>query len=76
MNNSNTGKTSVGWADPSQYLERIFVEKSCQDNPYAMEIMEKADLPVSVVDENGQHQIVPGIYPDNLTEGKKVTFAL
>jgi spore photoproduct lyase len=59
------------WADPSIYLDQIFIEKSCASHPYAAEIAERSGLPVALVEPHEFHLIVSGQYPDNLGVGKK-----
>jgi spore photoproduct lyase len=38
----------MSWADPSRYLERIFVEKSCLSDEYCQDILRRAALPWTV----------------------------
>ncbi len=59
------------WRDPSIYLKRIYVERSCIDDPYVSEITGRASLPVTVVDGEDVGAIVAGEYPANLGDGKK-----
>lgn len=59
------------WNDPSIYLRQIFVEASCADLPYTQEIVARASLPTTVIDEKDISSIVTGEYPENLTAGKK-----
>lgn len=59
------------WIDPSVHLKQIFIESSCADLPYAREIVERASLPVTIVDESEAASIVAGEYPENLAAGKK-----
>ena len=59
------------WADPSIYLDQIFVEKSCSSHPYTAEIVERAGLPVELVEPHEFPELVSGQYPGNLGIGKK-----
>jgi spore photoproduct lyase len=59
------------WVDPSVHLKRIFIESSCEDLDYTKEIIDRAALPVTVVEDRDRVSIVGGHYPANLTEGKR-----
>jgi len=59
------------WGDPSRYVKEIHVEESCLDLPYTREILERAKLPVTVVPDYQDLDVVPGSYPANLTAGKQ-----
>jgi len=59
------------WSDPSTYLREIFIEKSCIDDPYAAEIIERAGLGSTVVSAEDAISIVDGDYPSNLSKGKQ-----
>ncbi len=61
----------MSWTDPSRYLEKIFIEKSCAEHALTRAIIDRAGLPVAIVDESDIPSLVEGHYPDNLTEGKK-----
>ncbi|WP_228721340.1 hypothetical protein [Desulfosediminicola ganghwensis] len=37
------------WWDPSRYIQHIHVDESCVDDPYAREILERAQLPWDVI---------------------------
>ena len=58
------------WRDPSVHLTRIYLEKNCVGNPYGEEIIARANLPVTTVDEKDLGTLVGGEYPANLREGK------
>lgn len=60
-------------ADPSRYITSLHVEEQCYDLPYAREIITRSGLPVNLVEE-GETPDVGGIYPANLTEGKRHLF--
>ena len=60
------------WVDPSRYLRRIFVERSCQDDAYVREILERAGLRFESINEADYHLMVEGVYPENLGDGKSV----
>jgi spore photoproduct lyase len=68
----NILKRSKSWYDPSRFLKKICIERSCSESPYAAEIIDRADLPVTVVDESDYPFLVDGVYPENLSEGKTV----
>ena len=56
--------------DPSQYIQTLYVEKQCRELPYTKEIVERSGLSVVEIDDNSV-PLVEGVYPDNLTLGKK-----
>ena len=62
---------SHNWHDPSVYLKKIYLAKSCADDSYAKEIIERSGLPVTIVSEEDMGSLVDGDYPENLKEGKK-----
>lgn len=62
---------NLSWADPSRYVKAIHVEESCLDLPYTREILERAGLPVTVIPDTQEPDVVPGCYPGNLTAGKQ-----
>lgn len=59
------------WRDPSVYLKRIYLEKSCVGVPYGEEIIARSGLPVTIVKEDDLDRVLGGEYPANLQEGKK-----
>ncbi len=59
------------WLDPSIYLRSIYVEKSCADNPYVAEIVERAGLGSTIISEKDIRSLLDGEYPAKLNEGKK-----
>lgn len=59
------------WQDPSIYLDQIFIEKSCADDPYAIEIVDRSGLPSTLVSEAELRSLIAGEYPANLSQGKK-----
>ncbi len=61
----------MSWTDPSRYLEKIVVESSCAEYQITRTIIERAGLPVTIVDESDFPALVDGQYPDNLSQGKK-----
>jgi len=63
-------KSKVSWQDPSRYVKHIHVEESCIDLPYTKEILTRAGLPYTVIDDRSDPQGIDGIYPGNLNEGK------
>lgn len=62
---------NIDWKDPSRYLQKIFLEASSRDNQYAEEIIARAGLPVTIVNDKDFDSIVAGNYPANLSIGKK-----
>ena len=58
------------WRDPSRYIQQIHVEQSCMDLDYTKEILARAKLPFTVIDDRGEPQGIPGKYPDNMRQGK------
>ncbi len=58
------------WKDPSRFVKHIHVEESCMDLDYTREIIGRAGLPVTVIDDRADPEAIEGIYPDNLLEGK------
>jgi len=58
------------YGDPARYLTRLHVAEDCLDLPYTQEIIERAQLPVTVVSERGAPDI-DGDYPYNLSAGKR-----
>ena len=66
--NSLTQTKSFG--DPARFLTRLYVAEDCLDIPYTREIIHRANLPVTVVDERGTPDI-EGDYPYNLSAGKR-----
>lgn len=59
------------WRDPSRYIRHIHVEESCLDWPQTREILERAQLPWSVV---GDRQFPAGLgddFPAELSRGKQ-----
>ena len=63
---------SGNWCDPSRYLKKIYIERSSADSPYAAEIIGRANLPVTIVEQSAYPELVDGVYPENLSEGKTV----
>ena len=60
----------MSWSDPSRYVKQIHVEESCLDLPYTREILRRADLPYTVIEDRSDPQGIEGSYPGNLSEGK------
>jgi len=67
---STNGRTQ-NWTDPSIHLRTVYVEKSCADDPYAMDIVERAGIDSTVVSAGDIGSLIDGEYPANLGEGKK-----
>ena len=63
-------KQHSSYGDPARFLTHLHVAADCLDLPYTREIIARARLPVTVVDERGAPEIA-GEYPYNLTAGKR-----
>jgi len=61
----------MSWIDPSLYLKQIYVEKSSAEHELTRAIIDRAGLPVSIVDETDYASLVSGLYPANLSHGKQ-----
>lgn len=59
------------WKDPSRYINRIYVEESCVDLAYTREILDRADLPWSVVPDRLKPNDLDREYVRNLSHGKR-----
>ncbi len=59
------------WRDPSLYINKIFVEESCVDLDYTKEILNRARLPWSIVQERAKPNNLDEDYVYNLTSGKR-----
>lgn len=66
--------TNFSWADPSLYVEKIYVEESCVDYSYTQEIIARAKLPWSVVPDRSKPNDLDELFVENLTSGKKQLF--
>jgi len=62
---------SRSWRDPSRYLRHIHVEADCVDLPATREILERAQLPWSVVTEGRPCGEFADEYPCSLGRGKQ-----
>lgn len=58
------------WKDPSIYVKKIHVEESILDLDYTQEILDRANLPYTVIADRSDPQGIAGEYPDNLVQGK------
>ena len=61
----------MSWADPSLYLKHIHVEKNCMENDYTKQILQRAGLQYTIIEDRAAPKGIEGRYPDNLTLGKK-----
>lgn len=68
---SNTKKN---WADPSHYLQKIHVAEDVFSLPYTQEIIEKSNLPVSIVQEGEEPMVSDEDFTRALDQGKKHLF--
>jgi spore photoproduct lyase len=62
------------WKDPSRFIDRIYVEESCIDLPYTNEILNRAQLPYTLVPDRGKPNDLDKDYVNNLTAGKRQLF--
>ncbi len=60
----------ASFGDPAKFLTHLHVAEDCLDLPYTREIIERAQLPMTVVGERGVPDI-EGDYPANLSAGKR-----
>ena len=58
------------YSDPSRYIKKLYVEKQCRDLPYTREIIKRSGLPAVEIEDNSV-PLIEGVYPDNLTRGKR-----
>ncbi len=58
------------WKDPSLYVKHIHVEECCLELDYTKEILARADLPYTVIEDRSEPQGIEGEYPANLNQGK------
>ncbi len=59
------------WADPSKYIQHIHVAEDVIDNTTVKDILERVDLPYSIVATGEEPQGISGVFPGNLHLGKK-----
>lgn len=57
--------------DPSLYIKKILVDPGCADHPYAREIIARAGLPVSVVQDPAVTVGESNSFAESLTFGKR-----
>ncbi len=62
------------WKDPSYFIEKLFVEESCLDLPYTLEIIERTGLSFTLVPERGKPNDLDADFAANLTAGKRQLF--
>ncbi len=60
----------ASFGDPAKFLTHLHVAEDCLDLPYTREIIERAQLPMTVVGERGVPAI-EGDYPASLSAGKR-----
>jgi len=70
----NKTGTTKSWADPSRFLQRVYVEKSVLHNEYTQEILERTGLPFSVVEDRAKPNDLDRDFAANLTAGKQQLF--
>jgi len=59
----------TGYGDPAGYITELHVEEECLRLPYTREIIDRCNLPVTVLTAK-QVPDISGRYPNNLTRGK------
>ncbi len=64
---------SSSYGNPAQYITHLFVAEDCLDHPYAREIIDRSNLPLTTVKAN-QLPRIKGQYPMNLRQGKHHLF--
>ncbi len=62
------------WKDPSDFIDRIYVEESCIDLSYTREILNRANLPYTLIPDRGKPNDLDQDYVNNLSAGKKQLF--
>jgi len=62
------------WRDPSSFIEQIYVEESCAETVYTRSILERADLPYSIIPDRSKPNDLDRDYVNNLTAGKRQLF--
>jgi len=62
------------WKDPSVFIEQIYVEESCIELPYTQEILKRANLQYTIVEDRQKPNDLDENYVDNLSSGKKQLF--
>ncbi len=67
-------KKHSSWVDPSSYIKQIHVEENVLDLDYTKEILQRTNLPVTIVPEGQEPEDIKGAFPGNLTQGKKHLF--
>lgn len=61
----------MSWSDPSKFVKQIHVERSCFQLDYTKQILERAALPYTIIEDRGAPAGISGEYPDSLDQGKK-----
>lgn len=63
-----------GCKDPSSYINKIYVEESCIDLAYTREILQRAQLPWTVVADRNKPNSLDEDFVKNLSAGKRQLF--
>jgi spore photoproduct lyase len=62
------------WKDPSRHVSRIFVEESCLEAQYTLEILQRTGLEYTVVRDKEKPNDLDADFAANLSVGKKQLF--
>jgi spore photoproduct lyase len=65
---------NMSWKDPSRFINRLFVEESCLELDYTKEILARAKLPWSVIQERQKPNDFGESFAANLSKGKRQLF--
>ncbi len=65
---------TISWKDPSLYVDTVYVEESCLEFDYTHEILERIQLPYSVIKDTQKPNNLDIDFSANLTLGKKQIF--
>ena len=63
--------SNISWKDPSSFINRLFVEESCLELDYTKEILARAKLPWSVIQERQKPNDLGENFAANLSRGKR-----
>ena len=70
----STGKLKSSWADPSNFIDHLYIEQSISNLPYTREIIDRAGLPWTIVNDRAKPNNLDNDFIGNLTAGKKQLF--
>lgn len=69
-----TPAQKTSWADPSKFINHVFVEESVFDLEYTQQILKRAQLPFDIVEDRTKPNDLDKDFAGNLTSGKKQLF--